>query len=80
MDDQIQTVVTNVTGTIHAKFGPASRNYFAARRSVAKLHQHGSLNEEKLFEFAYPIRLVAEGFHGTPKDIHLLIERNSFCC
>jgi hypothetical protein len=45
-----------VTGTIHAKFGPASRNYFAAKRSVAKLHQHASLNEEKLFEFAYALR------------------------
>jgi len=56
MGDQIQTAVANVTGTIHAKFGPASRNYFAAKRSVAKLHQRGSLNEEKLFEFAYALR------------------------
>jgi uncharacterized protein (DUF2336 family) len=56
MGSQIQTVVTDVTGMIHAKFGPASKNYFAAKRVVGKLHQCGSLNEEKLFEFAYSLK------------------------
>ena len=56
MGSQIQTVVTDVTGMIHAKFGPASKNYFAAKRTVGKLHQYGSLNEEKIFEFAYSLK------------------------
>ena len=56
MSSQIETVVTDVTGAIHAKFGPASRNYFAARRTVGKLHQYGYLNEDKIFEFAYALK------------------------
>ena len=56
MGGQIQNVVTDVTGTIHAKFGPASQNYFAAKRTVAKLHQYGDLNEDKIFEFAYSLK------------------------
>ena len=53
---QIQTVVTDVAGTIHAKFGPASKSYFAAKRIVGKLHQQNGLNEEKIFEFAYSLK------------------------
>jgi uncharacterized protein (DUF2336 family) len=56
MGSQIQTVVTDVTGMIHAKFGPASKSYFAAKRTVGKLHQSGSLNEEMIFEFAYSLK------------------------
>jgi uncharacterized protein (DUF2336 family) len=56
MGSQIQTVVTDVTGMIHSKFGPASKSYFAAKRIVGKLHQYGSLNEEKIFEFAYSLK------------------------
>ena len=53
---QIQTVVTDVTGKIHAKFRPPSGSYFAAKRTVGKLHQRNGLNEEKLFEFAYSLK------------------------
>ena len=53
---QIQTVVTDVTGKVYAKFGPASNSYFAAKRTVGKLRQHNGLNEEKLFEFAYSLK------------------------
>ena len=56
MGSQIQTVVTDVAGTIHAKFGPASKSYFAAKRIVGKLHQQNDLNEEKIFEFAYSLK------------------------
>jgi len=56
MGSQVQTAVTAVTGMIHAKFGPASRNYFAAKRSIGKLHEQGGLNEEKLFELAYALK------------------------
>ena len=56
MGSQVQTAVTAVTGMIHAKFGPASRNYFAAKRTIGKLHEQGGLNEEKLFELAYALK------------------------
>jgi hypothetical protein len=56
MGSQIQTVVTDVAGMMHAKFGPASKSYFAAKRIVGKLHQQGKLNEETIFEFAYSLK------------------------
>jgi uncharacterized protein (DUF2336 family) len=56
MGGQIQTVVADVTGMIHAKFGPASKSYFSAKRIVSTLHQRGELNEEKIFEFAYSLK------------------------
>jgi uncharacterized protein (DUF2336 family) len=56
MGTQIKAVITDVTGAIHARFGPASKNYFAAKRMVAKLHQYGSLNEDQLFEFAHSLK------------------------
>jgi uncharacterized protein (DUF2336 family) len=67
MGSQIQTVVTDVTGTIHAKFGPASKNYFAAKRTVGKLHQQGGLNEDKIFEFAHSLK-----FNETAVALSLL--------
>jgi uncharacterized protein (DUF2336 family) len=54
---QVQTAVTAVTGAIHAKFGPATKNYFSAKRTVGKLHEHGQLDEDKLFEFAHSLKL-----------------------
>jgi uncharacterized protein (DUF2336 family) len=67
MGSQIQTVVTDVTGTIHAKFGPASKNYFSAKRVVGKLHQYGGLNEDKIFEFAHSLK-----FNETAVALSLL--------
>ena len=49
---QIQTLVTDVTGTLHSKFGPASKSYFAAKRAVAKQNQYGYLSENEIFEYA----------------------------
>jgi uncharacterized protein (DUF2336 family) len=49
---QMQTLVTYVTGTLHSKFGPASRSYFDAKRAVARQKQFGGLNEKKIFEYA----------------------------
>jgi uncharacterized protein (DUF2336 family) len=54
---QVQTAVTDVTGALHARFGPATKNYFGAKRTVGKLHQYGQLNEDKLFEFAHSLKL-----------------------
>jgi uncharacterized protein (DUF2336 family) len=59
MGSRIETVVTDVTGMIHAKFGPASKNYFFAKRTVGALHRYGNLNEEKIFEFAYSLKFDA---------------------
>ena len=64
---QIQTVVTDVTGTVHARFGPASKNYFAAKRTVGKLHQYGQLNEDQIFEFAHSLK-----FNETAVALSLL--------
>ncbi len=49
---QIQSLVTDVTGALHSKFGPASKGYFDAKREVGKQHQYGNLNEQKIFEYA----------------------------
>jgi len=52
MVGQIQTSVTDVTGALHSKFGPASKSYFIAKRAVATLHRYGNLNENSIFEYA----------------------------
>ena len=49
---QIESLVTDVTGSLHSKFGPASKTYFDAKRSVAKEYQLGSLTQSKIFEYA----------------------------
>jgi uncharacterized protein (DUF2336 family) len=67
MGSRIQTVVTDVTGTVHARFGPASQNYFAAKRIVGKLHQYGQLNEDQVFEFAHSLK-----FNETAVALSLL--------
>ena len=41
------------------RFG--SKNYFAARRAVAKLHQWGELTEDKVFEFAHSLKFNETG-------------------
>jgi uncharacterized protein (DUF2336 family) len=67
MEPQIQRVVVDVAGAIHARFGPASKDYFTAKRTVAKLHQFGQLNEDKVFEFAHSLR-----FNETAVALSLL--------
>jgi hypothetical protein len=49
---QIQTSVTDVTGKLHSKFGPASKAHFAAKRLVASQHHYGNLNENSILEYA----------------------------
>jgi uncharacterized protein (DUF2336 family) len=67
MEREIQATVADVVGTIHARFGPASKDYFNARRAVAKLHERGELNEDKVFEFAYSLK-----FNETAAALSLL--------
>jgi uncharacterized protein (DUF2336 family) len=50
--DQIDSLVTDVAGSLHAKFGPASKSYFDAKRSVAREYQLGDLNQHRIFEYA----------------------------
>jgi uncharacterized protein (DUF2336 family) len=54
---QIHSLVTDVTGALHSKFGPASQSYFDAKREVARLQRSGDLNENKIFEYAQSHRL-----------------------
>jgi uncharacterized protein (DUF2336 family) len=49
---QIQNVVTGVTEEIHTKFGPATRDYFAAKRVVEEMCRAGELNEDAVCRFA----------------------------
>jgi uncharacterized protein (DUF2336 family) len=50
--DQIQISVTDVTGSLQSKFGPASTSYFNAKKIVAAQHQRGDLNENSILEYA----------------------------
>ena len=50
--DQIQDSVTEVTGALQSKFGPASNSYFAAKRVVNAQHRYGNLNENSVLEYA----------------------------
>ena len=50
--DQIQSSVTDVTGTLHSKFGPASKDYFTAKRILANKHRYGDLTESSILEYA----------------------------
>jgi Uncharacterised protein conserved in bacteria (DUF2336) len=49
---EIKTTVTDATGKLHLKFGPASKDYFVAKRLVGLVHQHGHLNEAKMSGYA----------------------------
>jgi uncharacterized protein (DUF2336 family) len=65
---QVQTLVVDVTGALHSKFGPASKNYFAAKRAVAREKQYGDLNESKILEYAQSHRLE-EALCSLPVDV-----------
>lgn len=54
---QVQGLVTDVTGALHSKFGPASKSYFAAKRAVARENQYANLNESKIFDYAQSHKL-----------------------
>jgi uncharacterized protein (DUF2336 family) len=57
MVDQIQSSVTEVTGTLQSKFGPVSRSHFVAKRVVVTQHQQGNLNEDSISGYARSHRL-----------------------
>jgi uncharacterized protein (DUF2336 family) len=55
--NQVQTAIADVTGSLHSKFGPASKEYFAAKKTVSALHQYGNLQENKIYDFAQARKL-----------------------
>ena len=67
MEGEVRSVVTEVAGTIHPGFGPASKDSVIARRTVAKLHQRGELSEDEVFEFAHSLK-----FNETAVALSLL--------
>jgi uncharacterized protein (DUF2336 family) len=50
--NEIEHIIADAAGVVNAKFGPASKQYFAAKRLVMELHQAGRLDENKLYTFA----------------------------
>jgi uncharacterized protein (DUF2336 family) len=55
--NHVQTAVSDATGSLHSKFGPASKEYFAAKKNVTALHQYGNLGEIKICDFAQARKL-----------------------
>jgi uncharacterized protein (DUF2336 family) len=49
---EINSTVVDATERLHAKFGPASKEYFQAKRTVRSLREQGRLNEQQLHSFA----------------------------
>jgi Uncharacterised protein conserved in bacteria (DUF2336) len=50
--EQIQTSLTDIAGELHSKFGPASKLYSEAKRTVGAQHRDGKLNEKKMWDYA----------------------------
>ena len=44
--------MTDITGALHSKFGPASKDYFHAKRDLAAQLQYGNLSEKRILECA----------------------------
>jgi Uncharacterised protein conserved in bacteria (DUF2336) len=51
------SAVANVAGFLHAMFGPASKSYFAAKRTVGAQHHLALLGEAEIFEYAQARKL-----------------------
>jgi uncharacterized protein (DUF2336 family) len=49
---EINSTVIDATERLHAKFGPASKEYFQAKRTVRSLREQGRLDEKQLHAFA----------------------------
>jgi hypothetical protein len=71
---EIHSSVSEVTGKLHSKFGPATKRYFDAKRSVNGQHRYGNLNEKKIVEYslAHNIEEVTVGLSilcALPVDV-----------
>jgi uncharacterized protein (DUF2336 family) len=49
--------VADVAGSLHAMFGPASKDYFAAQKVVGAQHRRGELGEAQLLEYTQARKL-----------------------
>ncbi len=49
---EVQDLVADVTSQLHSVFGPASADFFRAKKAVAALHRFGDLHEEHILEYA----------------------------
>jgi uncharacterized protein (DUF2336 family) len=49
--------VADVAGLLHAMFGPASKSYFTAKKTVGAQHQLGNLGEAEILEYAQSRKL-----------------------
>jgi uncharacterized protein (DUF2336 family) len=54
---EARNAVASVAGSLHAIFGPASKDYFAAKRTVGLQHQLGELGEVQILEYAQARKL-----------------------
>ena len=49
--------VADIAGSLHAMFGPASKDYFTAKKTVGAQHRRGELGEAQLLEHAQARKL-----------------------
>jgi hypothetical protein len=49
--------VADVAGSLHAMFGPASKSYFAAKKTVGAQHHLGLLGKAEILEYAQARKL-----------------------
>jgi len=54
---EARNAVASVAGSLHAIFGPASKDYFAAKRTVGLQYQLGELGEVQILEYAQARKL-----------------------
>ena len=52
MTPAIDAFVADVTASLHAKFGPATPRYYAAKKAVSIKHRLGELQEKSILEYA----------------------------
>jgi hypothetical protein len=48
----VDVVVADVTASLHSKFGPATPQYYAAKKAVSFKHRLGELHEDSIREYA----------------------------
>ncbi|MGC2775042.1 MAG: DUF2336 domain-containing protein [Bradyrhizobium sp.] len=77
---EIQSSVANIAGDLQSKFGPGSRNYFVAKRTVSIQHRLGNLHESSIagYATAHKVEEVTIGLallSGLPVDV---VERALF--
>ncbi|MGJ4926171.1 DUF2336 domain-containing protein [Bradyrhizobium sp. HKCCYLS2038] len=80
---EIHSSVANVAGDLQSKFGPGTRNYFVAKRTVSIQYREGNLYESTIagYAVAHKVEEVTIGLallSGLPADVveRALFDRN----